>query len=297
MLFLYRVLTNLLYPLFVIIIFFRKFIKKEDIKRYKEKIFYTHFNPKIKNESNLIWFQAASIGEFKSILPILESLNRKYDNLEFLVTTTTLTASYLAKQELTKFHNAQHRFFPIDVKFLINKFLSVWRPRAIFFVDSEIWPNLILEARKKNIPLILINARITSKTFKRWMLIPGVAKKIFNCFSLCLSSNKESVEYLRKLNANSISFSGNLKLIGKIDKNTLSSSNIKILKNIKFWLAVSTHEGEENFCLKTHLLLKKKYKDIKTIIAPRHIDRVYRVKKLCETYKFSSQVLNFDEKI
>ena len=192
MLFLYRVLTNLLYPLFVIIIFFKKFIKKEDIKRYKEKIFYTHFNPKIKNESNLIWFQAASIGEFKSILPILESLNRKYDNLEFLVTTTTLTASYLAKQELTKFHNAQHRFFPIDVKFLINKFLS-YGGQELFFCWLRNLTKFNFRGKKKKYSLILINARITSKTFKRWMLHTSVAKKIFNCFSLCLSSNKDQL--------------------------------------------------------------------------------------------------------
>ena len=297
MLLLYRVFTNLLYPIFIIIIFFRMLLRKEDNKRYKEKIFYNYFNAKIKSQSNLIWFQAASIGEFKSILPILESLNRQYNNLEFLITTTTLSSSYLAKKELKKFHNAQHRFFPIDVRFLISKFLSVWKPKAIFFVDSEIWPNLILEAKRKKIPLILINARITSKTFKRWMTIPKVAKKIFNCFNLCLASSKETERHLKELNANNISFSGNLKLIGELSKNMLSSSNIDVLKKNKFWLAASTHKGEEGFCIYTHLYLKKKYKNVKTIIVPRHIDRANKIKKLCESYKLTTQVLNLDETI
>ena len=297
MLLFYRVFTNLLYPIFIIIIFLRKFFKKEDNKRYKEKIFYNNFNAITKSNLNLIWFQAASIGELKSILPILDSLNKQFKNLEFLITTTTLSSGNLAKKELKRFHNAQHRFFPIDIKFLINKFLSAWKPKAIFFVDSEIWPNLILQAREKNIPLVLINARITLKTFKRWMLVPDIAKKIFSCFSLCLSSSKETEGYLKDLNAKNVSFSGNLKLIGEIDKSKLSYSNINILEKNRFWLAASTHEGEESLCLKTHLFLKKKYNNVKTIIAPRHIERSNRIRKLCESYNLTSQVLNLNETI
>lgn len=297
MLLFYRVFTNLLYPIFIIIIFLRKFFKKEDNKRYKEKIFYNNFNAITKSNLNLIWFQAASIGELKSILPILDSLNKQFKNLEFLITTTTLSSGNLAKKELKRFHNAQHRFFPIDIKFLINKFLSAWKPKAIFFVDSEIWPNLILQAREKNIPLVLINARITLKTFKRWMLVPDIAKKIFSCFSLCLSSSKETEGYLKDLNAKNVSFSGNLKLIGEIDKSKLSYSNINVLEKNRFWLAASTHEGEESLCLKTHLFLKKKYNNVKTIIAPRHIERSNRIRKLCESYNLTSQVLNLNETI
>ena len=214
-----------------------------------------------------------------------------------MITTTTLSSGNLAKKELKRFHNAQHRFFPIDIKFLINKFLSAWKPKAIFFVDSEIWPNLILQAREKNIPLVLINARITLKTFKRWMLVPDIAKKIFSCFSLCLSSSKETEGYLKDLNAKNVSFSGNLKLIGEIDKSKLSYSNINVLEKNRFWLAASTHEGEESLCLKTHLFLKKKYNNVKTIIAPRHIERSNRIRKLCESYNLTSQVLNLNETI
>ena len=128
MLLFYRVFTNLLYPIFIIIIFLRKFFKKEDNKRYKEKIFYNNFNAITKSNLNLIWFQAASIGELKSILPILDSLNKQFKNLEFLITTTTLSSGNLAKKELKRFHNAQHRFFPIDIKFLISLclFLSIY---------------------------------------------------------------------------------------------------------------------------------------------------------------------------
>ena len=144
MILLYRVLTNFIYPLLFIYIFIRKLKKKEDPIRFKEKILTSHFNV-IKKKTKLIWFHASSVGEFKSILPIIEELNIN-NNYEFLISTTTYSSSTLAQQELKKFNNVYHRFFPFDVGFLINKFLLFWKPDVIFLVDSEIWPNLILKA-------------------------------------------------------------------------------------------------------------------------------------------------------
>ena len=149
MLLAYRILTTLIYPLLFIFTFLRVFIRKEDPIRYKEKILTSFFNINRKKNSKLIWFHAASIGEFKSILPIINELNKNNNNLEFLITTITLSSSNLAKEELKKYNNIYHRFFPFDVHFLVSKFLSLWKPNLIFLVDSEIWPNLILEAKEK----------------------------------------------------------------------------------------------------------------------------------------------------
>ena len=295
MILIYRVLTTLIYPLLFVYIFIRKLKKKEDQIRYKEKIFPSHFNINRKENSKLIWFHAASIGEFKSILPIIRELNKNNDNYEFLISTITLSSSNLAKEELKSFNNVQHRFFPFDVNFLINKFIFLWKPNIIFLVDSEIWPNLILKANKNKIPLILINARITSKTFKKWMLFPNTAKNIFSLFNLCLASNLETKKFLEKLNAKNIYFNGNIKLINNIDKNDIKNFNEKILLKDRFWLAASTHEGEEILCLKAHIKLKEKYKNIKTIIAPRHIDRVQSIKNLCKTFNLNTQILSKDE--
>ena len=291
----YRILTTFLYPFLILLILFRKIIKKEDDNRYKEKIFPSYFNINRKSKSFLIWFHAASLGEFKSILPIINELNKNNKDLEFLISTTTLSSSNLAKKELKKFNNAHHRFFPLDVEFLINKFLLLWRPNAIFLVDSEIWPNLIFKAKKNKIPLALINARITSKTFKRWIKLMGVAKKIFGLFDLCLTSNLETKNYLLKLNAKNVYFNGNIKLINQIDENKIENLNEKFLSKKKFWLAASTHKGEDIFCLKTHFQIKQKYKNIVTIIAPRHIERVQEIVILCKNFNLSSQVLNNDE--
>ena len=183
----YRILSNLLYPLLIILIYIRKLIKKEDTVRFKEKIFISHFNVTRKKGDKLIWFHAASIGEFKSILPIIENL--KSSNNDFLVTTVTYSSGKLAAEELKKFDNVYHRYLPVDIEFVIKKFLTLWKPTAIFLVDSEIWPNLILETKKLKIPIALINGRITKKSFNRWNKVPYTAKIIFGSFDLCFFKN------------------------------------------------------------------------------------------------------------
>jgi 3-deoxy-D-manno-octulosonic-acid transferase len=294
MILIYRGLTNLFYPILIILIFYRKIFNKEHKTRYKEKIFPSHFNIIRKKNTRLIWFHAASIGEFQSILPIIKEL-KKNKNLEFLITTVTLSSSNLAEKEIRKFDNIHHRFFPLDVDFLISKFLLLWEPNAIFLVDSEIWPNLIFKAKEKKIPLALINARITSKTFKRWMRFPATAKKIFNLFDLCLASNLETKNYLIELNGKNIFFHGNIKLTNEVIKENIKNINEKILLKNRFWFAASTHKGEDIFCLKTHKNLKEKFKDIITIIAPRHIDRVKDIKSLCIAFNLKVQILDKDE--
>ena len=297
MVLIYRALSNILFPVFTLIIYLRKILKKEDSYRYREKIFPKYFNITRKDNTKLIWFHAASIGELKSILPILSEINKKQKDIEFLVTTITLTSANLAKEEFKNFKNVFHRFFPIDSEFLIKKFLKLWKPSAIFLVDSEIWPNLILIAKKNGIPLSLLNARITTKTFKRWMILNSFAKKIFNSFDLCLTSNNETKVYLDKLNAKNIHFLGNIKLINYIDNRKLNIQNEEVLTKRRFWIAISTHSGEETLCLNVHLKLKKFYENIKTIVAPRHVQRINDIKKLCESLKISYQILGKNDLI
>ena len=297
MILIYRILTTLIYPLLFIFIYCRKILKKEDSIRFKEKILISHFNVSRKKDSKLIWFHAASIGELKSIIPIIELLNKNKNKLEFLITTTTLSSGNLAKIELKNINNVYHRFIPYDVEFLIKKFLFLWKPDAIFLVDSEVWPNLILNASKYKIPLAVINARLTSKSFNKWIKFPRAAKKIFSLFDLCLASNLETKKYLEELGAKNIYFNGNIKLINKLDENKIENLSEKILLKNRFWIAASTHKGEDILCLKTHLKLKEKYNDIITIIAPRHIERSYNIKSLSETLNLKAQILNKNDLI
>jgi len=297
MILIYRILTTILYPFLFIFIYFRKLLKKEDPIRFKEKILISHYNVNKKENSKLIWFHAASIGEFKSIIPILRQLNKDNLNVRFLITTTTLSSGNLAKIELKKFNNAEHRYFPLDVPFLIKKFLFLWKPDNIFLVDSEIWPNLILKAKEANIPIALINARLTRKSYDRWFRFSKTAKKLFSKFDLCLSSNLETKDFLKNLDAKNIYFTGNIKLINEIDIKQIENKNKTILQANRFWLAASTHKEEEIFCLNVHLELKKIYENIITIIAPRHINRSKEIKILAENLNLKVQILNKDDLI
>jgi len=297
MIFIYRFLTIFFYPIFIILIYSRKLLNKEDNYRYKEKIFPSYFSPNKDNKKQLIWFHAASIGEVQSIFPLIQKLNDDKKNIEFLITTVTLSAGNILKKKLNNYKNIEHRYFPLDVNFLIKSFLDKWKPNLIIFVDSEIWPNLIFEIKKRKIPVALINGRITKKTFNKWMLVSKFARKIFNNFDLCLASSKESEENLRKLNVKNLKYIGNIKFSGEIEKNDLIDKNLEILKKKTFWCAASTHKGEEIICLKTHLNLKKFYKDIVTIIIPRHINRSIEINQLCKKYELSSQILNDKELI
>ena len=297
MILLYRVLSVLFYPILIILIFVRKFLKKEHQTRYKEKIFSSNFNiQRKKKDSKLLWFHAASIGELKSIVPIINELKKK-DNLEFLVTTVTLSSNNLVNKIFKNEEKIHHRFFPIDSFFLMKKFLHSWNPAVIFLVDSEIWPNLIFLATKRKIPLSIINARITKKTFNRWKLFPNASKEIFSSFALCLTSNNESKDYLIKLNVKNVFYLGNIKFLSKIDSEKYTDLNNIFFDNQNFWCAISTHKGEEKFCLGVHKILKQHNKDLKIIIAPRHISRVIEIKKLCESFALTTQILNEHENI
>ena len=125
-------------------------------------------------------------------MPLIDNLNRNNSkNLEFLVTTVTLSSADLLEKKLSNYKNVTHRFFPLDTEFLVNSFLNNWQPNLICFIDSEIWPNFLFKIKEKKIPLILLNARITKKTLNRWNFISKFAKKVFDNFDLCLPSSQE----------------------------------------------------------------------------------------------------------
>lgn len=295
MLIAYRYLTIFFYPILVLIIYFRKILKKEHNKRYKEKIFPSFFNVQKEKSKKLVWFHAASVGEVKSILPIVSELNNK-NNLSILITTVTLSSGNLISEEIKKYRNVQHRYFPIDVSFVMKKFLLSWKPDAIFFIDSEIWPNLITLTKQIRIPIAILNARITKKTFARWSIAPETAKKIFSCFDLCLTSNNETKDYLQKFSAKNIFFHGNIKFINNsILKNEYP--NDLSLSQSRFWLASSTHNTEEVLCLKTHIKLKEKFKKLITIIAPRHLNRVKDIKTVSESMGLNTSIIDKNDKI
>ncbi|MDC3087559.1 3-deoxy-D-manno-octulosonic acid transferase [Candidatus Pelagibacter sp.] len=275
MLLFYRIIINLLILVSPIIIIIRLIKRKESFSRFKEK-FCFFSKPKIKGK--LIWFHGASVGELQSIVPLIEKLEKKKDIKQILVTSNTLSSSKIMEKISSK--KIIHQFFPVDANILSRKFLNYWKPNLVFFVDSEVWPNMIKNLHEKKIPFGLINGRITKKTFKRWMKIPNFSKNVFSKFNLCLSSNNQSKIYLKKLGAREIKFLGNLKFSQSENEKVKFDTELKkFIRSKKVWCASSTHKTEEEFCGLVHKELKKKYSNLLTIIIPRHIERVEKIEK------------------
>ena len=287
----YRYLTYFLFPLFIILIYLRSIFNTEDKIRFKEKIFSSCFQAHSTN-NKLVWFHAASIGECLSILPLIDEINSKNKNINFLITTVTLSSSKLLEKKINQYNNVVHRFFPLDLESLAEKFLNSWKPDLVCFVDSEIWPNFLFKIKEKKIPLLLVNARLTKKSFDRWRIVLNFAKKVFNNFDLCLAGSEESKNNLSKLETKNLKYIGNLKYSVKNIPSELKGPNKKILNNCKTWCAASTHDGEELLILKAHLEIKKKYNDVLTIIVPRHISRSIYIKNLSKKFDLNSQILN-----
>ena len=226
MLYIYRLAINLIFLISPIIIIYRIFKKKEDPKRFLEKI------GKFKKSSNnnLIWFHGSSVGEILSVVPLIEKLEKRKNIKKILITSNTLSSAKIIKK--LKLKKSFHQFFPLDTNFLVEKFLNHWKPKAVFFIDSEIWPNMVLKIKEKNIPLVLLNARITKKSFQKWNIINNFSKKIFNKFDLCLSQNNTTSNYLKILGGKNIKKIGNLKFSQR--KYELKNKlNLKIKKKFK----------------------------------------------------------------
>ena len=279
MLLLYRLFINLIITISPIIIIFRLFKKKEDKKRFKEK--FCIFSKKRKR-GKLIWFHGASVGEILSIIPIIERLEQNKDIQQILITSTTLSSSKIFKK--FKFEKTIHQFFPIDSNLLCKKFLLFWKPSLAIFIESEIWPNMLINLKKESIPHILLNARITKKSYKRWKFINKFSKNLFLNFNLTLPQNFETLNFLKNLNVKKIKYIGNVKFSNNKQDKTIFDDKYLInqFRDKKIFCAASTHPGEDLVCAKVHKVLKKKHKNLITIIIPRHINRADIIKNEIE---------------
>ena len=269
MLVIYRILINFIFFVSPIIIIFRLIKKKEDFYRFKEK--FCRFT-KNRKSGKIIWIHGASVGEFQSIVPLIEKYEKKADIAQILITSNTLSSSKVISKY--RFKKVIHQFFPIDTNYHTKKFLEHWKPTISMFIDSEIWPNMLFNLNKKKIPIILINARLTHRSFKRWSRFKKFSMQVFRNFNLCICSNLKTKKYLKKLGVKNIKYFGNLKYSqSESQKFKIDNQTKKLIKNRTSWCASSTHNLEEEFIGQIHNKLKNRYKDLLTVIIPRHIDR------------------------
>ena len=288
----YQILFFFIFLISPLIIFFRILKKKEHKTRFLEK--FTIFSKKRKS-GNLIWFHGSSVGEILSVIPLIEKYEKDKSINQILVTSTTLSSSKIINN--FNFKKTIHQFYVLDLFFLTSRFINFWKPNIAIFIESEIWPSMFKQIHEKKIPLLLLNARLTKKTFINWNKFNNFSKSIFQLITKAYPQNYETINFLKKIGVKKIKFIGNLKFSENYSKKN-DRINFKLknqLKNKKIWIASSTHYNEEIFCAKVHMQLKKKIKNLLTIIIPRHIDRVPEI--ISDLKKFNLNIFKHTTKI
>jgi len=275
MFFLYQIILSLIILISPLLIIFRIYKNKEDKIRFKEKF---SIPSKKRSKGKLIWFHGASVGEILSVIPLIKNYEKDKSIKQILVTSSTLSSSKVLQK--FQFKKTIHQFYPIDHIFFTKKFLEYWKPNLAIFIESEIWPCMFKELKQKKIYLILLNARITKKTFSKWTKLKNFSQEVFNKITVAYPQNFETKYFLKKLKAKKIKTIGNLKFAENVNEK-INKLNNKFKKK-KIWIASSTHSDEEIFCAKAHIELKKKVKSLLTIIIPRHVHRVKKIKSKLE---------------
>ena len=286
MLFIYNLIFFFLHPFLIIFLKIRVLRNKEDKNRYLEKLSYLKSKP----HPGVIWFHVASLGEIKSIHPIINYYQKK--KLKLLITSVT-TSSYEYFKNNLENENTLHQYAPIDSPIIISKFLKLWRPRLTIFVESEIWPNMIMQTSRQ-CKLILLNCRISKKSFKKWKIIKKTFKKILEKFDVILAQGKVTLSYLEYFKLENIKQIGNIKFI-QLKKNNLNV--IRIDNSNNKWAAMSVHFKEYNSVIKTHLELSKKENKITTFIIPRHLNKIFNLEKIINNYKIKYQKISQNNEV
>jgi 3-deoxy-D-manno-octulosonic-acid transferase len=270
----YRCLTRLAQPLAPALLRLRERQGKEDLTRRQERLGQASV---ARPPGRIAWFHAASVGETIAILPLMNQLIEARPMLSILLTTGTVTSAQLAAERLAP--GMFHQYVPLDSPSYVASFLDHWRPNLAVFTESEIWPNLVLGTAARDIPMALINARMSKRSFHRWRRHPGIARPLFSSFELVLAQNSTLARRFGELGARRTLAVGNLKVDAPappVDAAKLEQLRNE-LKGRALWLAASTHEGEDQKIIEAHCLLRRDLPDIFTVIVPRHPERGARI--------------------
>ncbi len=297
---LYRALTWPLPPFAVLYLNRRERQGKEDRRRRSER---RGLTDAIRPAGPLVWVHAASVGEATSILVLIERLLRTRPTLEILVTTGTVASARLLDGRLPE--RARHQFVPADLRRWISRFLDHWRPDLAIWVESELWPNLVLTTHARGIPMVLVNGRLSLRSYARWRRWPGLIGPMLGAFALCLAQDDEQAERLRRLGARQPAGIGDLKTAGAplpFDRAQRKRLRDQIGSR-PIWFAASTHPGEEEVAASVHRQLAAKHPGLLTIIAPRHpargaaIGEMLALRGLCVARRAAGEAITDDTDI
>jgi 3-deoxy-D-manno-octulosonic-acid transferase len=267
---LYRLLTSALPPLAVLYLKWRRRRGKEDPLRWHER---WGFPGVARPPGPLLWIHAASVGEATTMLALIERLRQARPKIEILVTTGTTASARLLERRLPA--PARHQFAPLDLPLWVARFLDHWRPDLAIWVESELWPNLVLMTRARGIPMVLVNGRLSARSYRRWHAWPGLIGPMLGAFSRCLAQDEGQADRLRRLGGRRVEAIGDLKAAAAalpVDRVELERLRRRIGTRPR-WLAASTHAGEEAVAAAVHRRLAPAHSGLLTLLAPRHPSR------------------------
>ncbi|MFW8592580.1 3-deoxy-D-manno-octulosonic acid transferase [Cribrihabitans neustonicus] len=230
----------------------------------------------------LIWFHAASVGESLSVLTLIRRMGELAPDAEFLITSGTPTSAELVAKRMPP--RSRHQFPPLDTAAAVERFLAHWQPDLGVFVESELWPQMLVRARKAGCPLALLNARLSDRSVAGWQKRPATARFILDQFDLFLTQNRKTAGNLRKMGAakDRIRPGSNLKAVSAplpVDRDALAGIRGALAAR-PVWVASSTHAGEEEVVLAAHKALLEEHPDLCLLLAPRHPERGSEVETL-----------------
>ncbi len=266
----YRVLTDAARPLFEWHLHRRIACGKEDRERYPER---RGEASRDRPDGTLVWMHATSVGEARSALTLIKAMSTAVPASKTLVTTDTATSARMMAEHLPA--RCIHQYAPLDRRAWVNRFLDHWRPQLALFVESELWPNRMLECQRRGIPLALINGRLSVYSFARWRRFPRTARHLFGLFNPCFAQTEEQVDKLRHLGAAEARCIGDLKLSAPpLPCDTAGLDTLREAIGARpLWLAASTHAGEEALAAEVHTKLAAGRPNLLTVIVPRHPER------------------------
>lgn len=272
MLSLYRIFSCLVTPLARLYLRIRRFRGKEHPARFRERLGYASASCG-GNQKPLLWIHAASVGEAQSVLGLIGELRAQYPQQALLVTTGTVSSAELLAARLPE--GVVHQFVPVDLPQAVRRFIAYWRPDAALWVESELWPNLILSARASGCRMAIVNGRMSARSFDRWRRFPGSIRRLLSCFDLCLAQSAEDAARFQALGATHVECAGNLKYDAEplqADAMQLETLHAQIGAR-PLWLAASTHPGEEAVIAQAHRMMAAAHPGLLTLIVPRHAPR------------------------
>jgi 3-deoxy-D-manno-octulosonic-acid transferase len=273
----YRFLTDIGAPFIGLYLLGRRARGREDANRFPERLGRASQQ---RPEGKLVWCHAASVGEAMSVLSLIGELRERFPSWRILLTTGTVTSARMLASRLPEC--VIHQYMPVDRWSYVRRFLDHWRPDLALWVESEIWPNMLTALGKWRIPAVLLNGRLSEKSFRRWSLMRPWAEALLGTFALGLAQTKVEQERFAALGLRDARCIGNLKYAASplpCDESELNRLKVQI-GNRKVWLMASTHPGEDETALAVHEQLRARWPDILTIIVPRHAARAESIEHL-----------------